>query len=96
MGREVLREVAVNAPYAVEIILYGEALAEKAYMGKTSFPAAKCALQAADLTLADTAAVKTHSPFVVNDLYTAHANGLRSLAGELKHNFFAQVLISSS
>ena len=59
VGRGGLREVAVNAPYAVEIVPYGGALAEKAYMGKTPVPAAKCALQAADLTLADTAAKKT-------------------------------------
>ena len=62
---------------------------EKAYMGMTPVPAAKCALQAADLTLADSAAVKTHSPFVVNDLYFAHATGFNVL----KMNKFGSSLI---
>lgn len=89
VGRDVLSELAADAPYAVEIISYGEARVEKAYMGMAPVPAAKRALQAADLTLADIAAVKTHNPFVVNDLYFAHATGFDAL----KMNNFGSSLI---
>ena len=58
-------------------------------MGMAPVPAAKRALQAADLTLADIAAVKTHNPFVVNDLYFAHATGFDAL----KMNNFGSSLI---
>ena len=75
MDQEAAREVAPDAPFQIEVIAYGEGRAEKAHMGMAPVPAAQAALRAADLTLDDIAAVKTHNPFVVNDLYFAQATG---------------------
>ncbi len=72
---ETSRQVAPKAPFRVEVIAYGEGCAEKAHMGMAPVPAARSALCAADLTIDDIAAVKTHNPFVVNDLYFAQETG---------------------
>ena len=75
MDAEAAQQVAPDAPFMVEIISYGEARSEKAHMGMAPVPAAQAALRAADLSLSDVSAVKTHNPFVVNDLYFAQETG---------------------
>lgn len=53
----------------IKIISYGEGRAKKGYMAKAIIPAAKAALKAAELSLEDINAIKTHNPFAVNDIY---------------------------
>jgi len=55
----------------IQLLAYGEGRAEKAHMGMAPVPAARAALAAAELTMADIAVVKTHNPFAVNDIYFA-------------------------
>ncbi len=49
-------------------------------MSAAPAPAARKALQAANLQASDLAAVKTHNPFIVNDLVLARELGLDPLA----------------
>lgn len=72
--RERARELS-KANIAVALTGFGQARAESAYMPEAPVPAAQRALEQAGLTIGDIDAVKTHNPFVVNDLYFAKATG---------------------
>jgi acetyl-CoA acetyltransferase len=58
-----------RAPVTIEILGIGQARVEKAMMPTAPVPAARRALEAAGVGIADLAAIKTHNPFVVNDIY---------------------------
>ncbi len=62
---------------AVEIALlgFGQARVDAAYMPAAPVPAAKAALAQAGLTIADIDCVKSHNPFIVNDLVFARETG---------------------
>lgn len=77
--REMARTCAPNAGITVQLLSYGEGRAEKAHMGMAPVPAAQAALNSAGLNISDIAAVKTHNPFVVNDLYFAQQTGFDAL-----------------
>jgi acetyl-CoA acetyltransferase family protein len=53
----------------VQLLSYGQARAKKGFMGQATVPAARNALRAAGLEIADVATIKTHNPFAVNDIY---------------------------
>ena len=69
------RELGKDAAVSVQILSFGEGRAEKAYMGMAPVAAAAAALADAKLAIDQIAAVKTHNPFAVNDLYFAQATG---------------------
>jgi len=75
VNNDARKEIVGDAPFRVEIISYGEARAPKAYMGMAPVPAARTAMETAGLQLKDIVAVKTHNPFVINDLYFARETG---------------------
>jgi acetyl-CoA acetyltransferase len=52
----------------IQVISYGYAREKKGYMAAAPVPAARMALDKANLTIADIKVIKTHNPFVVNDL----------------------------
>ena len=58
-----------------EILGFGMARAELAYMPEAPVPAAKKAMEKAGLTIADIDAVKTHNPFAANDIYFSSQTG---------------------
>ena len=60
----------------VRIVAFGQARERPAFMPAAPAPAARRALQAAGLTVADLVAIKTHNPFVVNDLVLAKELGI--------------------
>ncbi len=72
---EVAVDLAPDGP-EIELISYGEGRAEKAYMGMAVVPAAREALHHAGLDIDGVSCVKTHNPFVVNDLYFALETGV--------------------
>jgi acetyl-CoA acetyltransferase family protein len=74
-SRERAAEHAKDAAISVQLLSYGQARAEKAHMGMAPVPAAQAALKAAGIAISDIAAVKTHNPFAVNDLYFAQETG---------------------
>lgn len=73
----------------VQLLAYGEGRAEKAHMGMAPVPAARAALEAAGLGIADIKAVKTHNPFVVNDLFFARETGF---AAEKMNNYGSSLI----
>ena len=68
-------ELSRDDGVSVQLLSFGEGRAEKAYMGMAPVAAAQAALADAGLAMDEIAAVKTHNPFAVNDLYFAEATG---------------------
>lgn len=60
----------------VQLCSYGFSRVEKGFMPRAPVPAAKMALEKAGLTIDQIAAIKTHNPFTINDLYFAREFGL--------------------
>ena len=69
--REKARELSSDPKTEVQIMSYGFARAKKAFMAQAPVPAAQMALKNAGFTVKDMQAIKTHNPFVVNDIYMA-------------------------
>jgi acetyl-CoA acetyltransferase len=72
---EIAAELSADPKIAVRILGFGLARAELAYMPEAPVPAAQKALQQAGTTIQQVDAVKTHNPFVANDLVFAKATG---------------------
>ncbi len=53
----------------IKIISYGDYKTKKGYMAMAIVPAAKKALEQANISIADVSVIKTHNPFAVNDVY---------------------------
>ena len=75
-GRDKARELSRDPAIAVRLCGFGQARVERAHMPEAPVPAAQQALQQAGISLAQVAAVKTHNPFAVNDLYFAGITGM--------------------
>jgi len=71
-ARELSREPAIE----IRIRAFGQARVEAGYMPAAPAPAARRALQAAGVDIKQIAAVKTHNPFVLNDIVFARELGI--------------------
>ncbi len=74
--REKARELSADAAVEIQLISYGHARAKKAFMPAAVPGAVKMALEKADIRIEDAKAVKTHNPFIVNDLYLGQQTGI--------------------
>ena len=74
--RERAKELSVTPEVEIQIISYGYSREKKGFMAAAPVPAVQMALANAGLTIKDIAAIKTHNPFIVNDLYMAKALGI--------------------
>ena len=72
---EQAREAGSDDAVSVRVLSFGEGRAETGYMGMAPVAAARAALADAGIAIDQVAVIKTHNPFVVNDLYFAHATG---------------------
>ncbi|MFZ9625637.1 MAG: thiolase family protein [Burkholderiaceae bacterium] len=70
------RELSSNPSIAIRILAFGQSRVEKGYMPEAPVPAARQALERAGLSIADIDVIKTHNPFVVNDIVLADAFGI--------------------
>ena len=70
-NREKARELSADVGIEIRVISYGFARAKRSYMPAAMVPAARMALDNAKIPLDDVKAIKTHNPFVVNDIYFA-------------------------
>jgi acetyl-CoA acetyltransferase len=70
-----VRENSADPNIRIRIRGFGQARAEPAMMPAAPIPAARIALQRAGLDLAEIKAVKSHNPFVVNDIVFARETG---------------------
>lgn len=67
--REKAKELSADPKIEIQIVSYGFARVKKGYMAEAPVPAAQMALQDAGITVKDLKALKTHSPFAINDIY---------------------------
>jgi acetyl-CoA acetyltransferase len=74
--REKAREVSEDPKIEIQILSYGFSRAKKGFMAEAPVPAAEMALRDAGLKVKDMKAIKTHSPFVINDIYMAKMMGM--------------------
>jgi len=72
---EQARELSADPNIAVEILGFGLARTEFAFMPEATIPAAKRALEQAGCAIAEMDAVKSHNPFAVNDIVFAKETG---------------------
>ncbi len=75
-SKERATELSSDAAITVEILSFGQARVEMAYMPSAPIPAAKQALDLANIGISDVAAIKTHNPFAVNDIIFANEFGV--------------------
>ncbi len=69
------KEMAADANVRIRIRGYGQARAEPAMMPAAPIPAARIALDRAGVDLHQLTAVKSHNPFIVNDIVFARETG---------------------
>ncbi|MCF8130693.1 MAG: thiolase family protein [Deltaproteobacteria bacterium] len=70
------KELSADPAIPIQIISYGFSRTEPGHMAAAPVPAAKMALKNAGLSINDIKVIKTHNPFVVNDLYLAQQFGI--------------------
>jgi acetyl-CoA acetyltransferase len=68
-SRERAQTLSSDPDIEIRLLAFAEGRAEKAHMPKANAPAIRKVLDRAGLKLSDMTAIKTHNPFVVNDLY---------------------------
>jgi acetyl-CoA acetyltransferase len=71
-ARELSRDPAVD----VRVLAFGQSRVAPGFMPEAPVPAARRALERAGLSIAQIDAIKTHNPFVVNDIVLADAFGI--------------------
>jgi acetyl-CoA acetyltransferase len=69
------RELSQRPEVEIRVAGIGQARTDKAHMPYAPVPASRAALRAAGIEVRDLAAVKSHNPFVVNDLVFARETG---------------------
>ncbi|NOZ85070.1 MAG: thiolase family protein [Deltaproteobacteria bacterium] len=75
--REKARELSKDPAIEIQVISFAQARTKKGYMAMAVVPAARLALGRADLDIKDIAAIKTHNPFAVNDVYFCREFGVK-------------------
>jgi acetyl-CoA acetyltransferase len=70
------KELSADPKVKIQIVAYGFSRAERGYMAAAPVPASKMALENAGLQIGDMKVIKTHNPFVVNDLHFGQEMGI--------------------
>jgi len=73
--RDKAKALSADPKIEVQILSYGFSRTKPGYMAAAPVPAAEMALKAAGLNISDMKAVKTHNPFIVNDINMAKKLG---------------------
>jgi len=74
--KERAQELSKDGGPLTQIVSFGDARVEKAHMPMAVVPAAKLALERAGIEAKDCAAIKTHNPFAVNDVFLSKELGI--------------------
>ncbi len=72
------KELSADPSIPIRILSYGFSRTKPGYMAAAPVPAAQMALKNAGLTIQDIKVIKTHNPFIVNDLYFAQQMGIEA------------------
>lgn len=67
------RDLSTQPGIAIRVLGFGSARADVGHMPEAPIPAGRKALQAADVSIEDMDAIKSHNPFVVNDIAFARS-----------------------
>ena len=70
------RDISRDPGIDIRILGFGQSRVEKGYMPEAPVPAARAALAHAGLDIADITAIKSHNPFIVNDIVFARSFGI--------------------
>ncbi|MGE0313477.1 MAG: thiolase family protein [Lautropia sp.] len=70
------RELSRDPSIAIRLLGFGQARVEPGFMPEAPVPAAERALRSAGVSIGQLVAVKTHNPFVVNDIVLADRLGI--------------------
>jgi len=70
------KELSKDPNITIQVISYGFAREKPGFMAMAPVPAAKMALQNAGLDIKDIKVIKTHNPFIVNDIYMSKQLGI--------------------
>ena len=66
--QEKAKELSADPSMPIQVIAYGFAREKKGYMAAAPVPATRMALANADLSMGDMNVIKSHNPFIVNDI----------------------------
>ncbi|HYX51217.1 MAG TPA: hypothetical protein VE843_15830, partial [Ktedonobacteraceae bacterium] len=75
-SKERARAVSRDSAVTVQILSFGQARAKKGFMAQATVPAARQALERAEIDITKVKCIKTHNPFAVNDIYFAREMGI--------------------
>ena len=72
---EKARDFSRDTSIRIRILSFGQARVELGFMPEAPIPASRKALEAAEVSIKDIKAVKSHNPFAVNDIVFARGTG---------------------
>ncbi len=75
-SREKANNLSLNKDFEIKILSYGQARSKKGLMPMAPVPAARNALDSAQLSVEDITCTKMHNPFTVNDVYFSQKMGI--------------------
>ncbi|NIM89385.1 MAG: thiolase family protein [Candidatus Aminicenantes bacterium] len=75
--REKAQELSRDPKVEIQILSYEESRAKRGFMAMAIVPAAQKALSTAGIGIKDVKAIKTHTPFAVNDVYFCREMGIK-------------------
>jgi acetyl-CoA acetyltransferase len=76
--QEKARELSADPSLPIQILSYGFSRTKPGYMAAAPVPASKMALEHAGLKITDMKIIKTHNPFIVNDIYFSQQMGIKA------------------
>jgi acetyl-CoA acetyltransferase len=74
--RDKARELSADSGIEVRIVSYGYSRVKPGFMPAAPVPAARMALDRAEISIRDVKAIKTHNPFAINDINFAKQFGI--------------------
>jgi acetyl-CoA acetyltransferase len=74
--RDKAKALSADPNIEIQIVSYGFSRVKRGYMAAAPVPAAEMALQNAGLKIDDIKTIKTHNPFIVNDINMAKKMGI--------------------
>jgi len=75
-NKERAGRLARDASVTIQVLGFGQARVKKGFMPMAVVPAARQALERAGVKIESCAAIKTHNPFAVNDVYFCRETGI--------------------
>jgi acetyl-CoA acetyltransferase family protein len=73
--RDKAKALSADPKIEIQVVSYGFARVDRGHMAAAPVPSSEMALKNAGLKISDMKAIKTHNPFIVNDIYMARKMG---------------------